>query len=341
VDLRADLTRADRRLLSEMDDDGVVMDADDALWPLILDELGYARRPPQFERRTPLYGSMVVPDDRSLIAAGELVELIPLDDLPLDAARRFADGRSAYLVRQQAGGVSLATFRRNVQYEADMVEVQDDSGAYIVQRTPVLGVTRLFTPANTIEWTGYRWTARPNARSQHELLRPWLPQVAPAVLGGLLELAVHWLSPGRAGATLVLPGEHGEAGLDLQHSTGAPPLSVKVRHHYPALLAALSQTDLATLVSPRGAVERLGVGLQSSAEADAAVGSGWGASTLARTWGMRHRSAARYTYDQPGAVALVVSEDGPVTVFARGKPLSECAAGLVPAAVTAGAAAGG
>jgi DNA integrity scanning protein DisA with diadenylate cyclase activity len=47
---------------------------------------------------------------------------------------------------------------------------------------------------------------------------------------------------------------------------------------------------------------------------------------------MRHRSAARYTFDQPGAVAVVVSEDGPVTVFHRGHALSECAAGLIPVA---------
>ena len=318
-----------------MADDGVAIDAADELWPLILEELGYARRPPQFERRTPLYGSMVVPDDRSLIAAGELVELVPMSSLPRDVARRYADGRSTYLVREMDGSTSLATFRRNVQYEADLVEVQADSGAYIVQRTPVLGVTRLFTPANTIEWTGYRWTARPNARAQTERLRPFLPQVKPGVLAGLLELAVHWLSPGRAGATLVLPGDHGPDGLDLQQSTVAPPLSVKLRHHYPALLAALSQTDLATLIDPSGAVRRLGVGLYSTPEADAEVGSHWGGSGQDRIWGMRHRSAARYTYDQPGAVAVVVSEDGPVTVFSRGKPLSKCAAGLVPAEAAA------
>jgi DNA integrity scanning protein DisA with diadenylate cyclase activity len=41
---------------------------------------------------------------------------------------------------------------------------------------------------------------------------------------------------------------------------------------------------------------------------------------------MRHRSAARYTYDHPDAVAVVVSEDGPVTVFYRGRSLSECPA---------------
>ena len=331
VDQFDHLRRADKRLLSEMKDDGVSLDVDNELLVMILDELGYARRPPQFERRTPLYGSMVVPDDRSLIAAGELVELVPLDDLTLEAGRRFADGRATYLARMLGDGRVLASFRRSVQYEADLVEVQADTGAYIIQRTPLLGVTRLFTPDSTIEWSGYRWTSRPNARAQLDLLKPYLPQVSSAVLGGVLELAVHWLSPGRAGATLVLPGDLGASGLDLQHSQVAPRLSVTTRHHYPALLAALYQTDLAALIDEDGQVRRIGVGLQSSAEADALVANGTGGG--AATWGMRHRSAARYTYDQPGSVAVVVSEDGPVTVFFRGKPLSECAAGLVPAGV--------
>src|SRR5262245_22866685 len=165
-----------------MADDGVAIDAADELWPLILDELGYARRPPQFERRTPLSGSTVWPKARSFVAVAELCELVPTSSLPLDVARRYADGRSTFMVREMDGTTSLATFRRNVQYEADMVEVQADSGAYIVQRTPVLGVTRLFTPTNTIEWTGYRWTARPNARTQTERLQPFLPQVKPGVL---------------------------------------------------------------------------------------------------------------------------------------------------------------
>ena len=319
MDDAVELSRPARRLRSELADDGVVIDADPALTALILDELGYARRPPQFERRVPLYGSLIVPDDRSLVTAGELVDLIPIDDQPLPIARRFADGRSTYLAVHPSGQRQIAFFRRSVQYEADLVEIQADTGVFIVQRTPVMEVTRLFTGSATIEWAGYRWTARPNARATHEKLKPYLPRIAPAVLEGLLELALHWLSPGRVGATLVVPVGHGDSGLDLDRGIAVPALSVTARHHYPALFAALMQTDLATIVDSRGIVGHIGVGLYSSAEADAAVDT---------DRGMRHRSAARYTYDHPQSVAVVVSEDGPVTVFHRGRSLSECAAGL-------------
>jgi DNA integrity scanning protein DisA with diadenylate cyclase activity len=315
------LSRPARRLRSELVDDGIAVDADERVLGIVLDELEYARRPPQFERRTPVYGAIVVPDDRSLVRAGELVDVIDLADVPLETARRFADGRSTYLARQPNGARLLACFRRSVQYEADLVEIQADTGTLIVQRT-VMGVTRAFTDGGTVEWAGYRWTMRPNARTQHEQLQPLLPGVAKRVLGGLLELAVHWLSPARVGATLVVPARHGDAGLDLQHSVAAPRLSVKARHHYPALFSALMQTDLATVVDDSGAVQRLGVGLRTSPEAGVAVD---------HARGMRHRSAARYTFDQPEAIAIVVSEEGPVTVFHRGHALSECAASLAPA----------
>ena len=318
MDARVALSRPARRLHSEMVDDGVAVDAEEPVLHIVLEELEYARRPPLFERRAPIYGSIVLPDDRSLIESGELVDVIPLDDMPLDVARRFADGRSTYLVRQPDRPLQLACFRRSVQYEADLVEIQADIGATIVQRTPVAGVTRAFTDTGALEWAGYRWTNRPNARTQHEALQPFLPGVDKPVLAGLLELAVHWLSPARVGATLVLPGDHGEAGLDLEHSVVPPALSVTTRYHYPALFAALMQTDLATIVAADGTVLRLAVGLRATPEAGSAVD---------HERGMRHRSAARYTFDQPGALAVVVSEDGPVTVFLHGHALSECIAG--------------
>ena len=300
-----------------MIDDGVVVEAEESVLHVVLDELEYARRPPLFERRAPIYGSIVVPGDRSLIESGELVDLIELDAMSLDVARRFADGRSTYLVRQPDQPLRLACFRRSVQYEADLVEIQADIGSIIVQRT-VMGLTRAFTDRGTVEWAGYRWTNRPNARTQHEALQPLLPGVDKPVLAGLLELAVHWLSPARIGATLVLLSDHDQTGLDLEHSVVAPALTVTMRYHYPALFAALMQTDLATIVDADGTVRRLAVGLRATPEAG---------STVDHERGMRHRSAAGYTFDQPGALAVVVSEDGPVSVFLQGHALSECVAG--------------
>jgi hypothetical protein len=317
LDRRNALSRSASRLHAELTDDGVVVDVGERALGAVLDELDYARRPRVFERRAPLYGAFVVPDDRSLAAAGELVDVVDLDHLPLEVGRRFSDGRATYLVRQLDGSLMLACFRRSVQYEADMVEIQENTGAFIVQRT-VMGVVRLFTAAGTVEWSGYRWSSRPTAGTQYATLRPQLEGLPGPVLGGLLKVSLHWLSPGRVGATLMVHRHGGNTdGLDLEHSIAAPALSVTARHHYPALFAALSQSDLATLIDPSGLVRRVGVGLRSSSAAENAVDD---------SRGMRHRSAARYTFDHPEAVAVVVSEDGPVTVFHGGRALSECAA---------------
>jgi DNA integrity scanning protein DisA with diadenylate cyclase activity len=41
--------------------------------------------------------------------------------------------------------------------------------------------------------------------------------------------------------------------------------------------------------------------------------------------GMRHRSAARYTWDHHHTLAVVVSEEGSVTVYRKGEPVRICA----------------
>ena len=73
---------------------------------------------------------------------------------------------------------------------------------------------------------------------------------------GLLDLAVHWLSPSRVGATIVVH-EHGFdwASMDVATKFHAPRLSITNRQHYPALFASLQQHDLATLVTADGSVE--------------------------------------------------------------------------------------
>ncbi len=320
--MSGDRTRAHERLREELADDGVALPGggDPAMRPMVstlLHELDLARRPPVFEGRSSVFGTMILADEASLVIGRDLMEVIDLD-MPLDQARRFAEGRSTFLVRQADGGLQLACFRRTIQYEADLVEVQHATGAYIVQRT-VMGTARLVTRTGVIEWTGSRWRFRPSARSHLPALRAAVPESPDHVLRGLLDLAAHWLSPARIGATFLLdlePRPHDDHGQDHSAALRAPSLSVAKRHHYPAIFAVLAQTDLATLVSAEGDVTDLGVGLRSSVESEAAV-------TMAN--GMRHRSAARYTWDHAHIVAFVVSEDGPVTLFRHGQPIAVCA----------------
>jgi DNA integrity scanning protein DisA with diadenylate cyclase activity len=318
------LTRAHERLREELVDDGITLPGSPDHVDLLLAELEHARRPPVHEGRTHQYGSFVLPSADPLRPdplrhVADLVELIDLD-LPIEQCRRFADGRSSYVVFRPDRPVQLACFRRSVQFEADLVELELATGATIVQRT-MMGVPRLFTPTGVVEWNGRQWRMRPSAREYLPLVGRAVPEAPREVLIGLLDLASHWLSPSRIGATFLLDLDarpHDDHGQDHSAALPSPALSVAERAHYPAMYAVLSQTDLATLVSVDGTVTRFGVGLRSSEESEAAVHL---------DAGMRHRSAARYTWDHHHTVAFVVSEDGPVTLFRRGTDIAVCAAG--------------
>ncbi|MAT07432.1 MAG: hypothetical protein CL424_20595 [Acidimicrobiaceae bacterium] len=310
------LGRAELRLLEELDDDGVLIDGDDATIALVVEELDHVRRPPVHEGRSPVYGAFVVGPDDDLTTAVDLVEVIDLE-LDVDEARRFADGRFTYLVRHTDGRSQLACFRRSVQYEADLVEVQRQTGIQIVQRT-LMGRARLYDERGVVEWNGRAWTIRERADRLLEVIDPLVEGAPRDVLSALLDLCVHWLSSARIGATILYdfdPREDDAPSLDLDAAIAVPRLSVAERHHFPALFASLGQTDLAARVLPDGTVDRIGVGLRSSIESEQMV---------PQKGGMRHRSAARYTWDHHHTIAFVVSEDGPVTVFREGRRIQIC-----------------
>ena len=310
------LTRAHERLREELADDLIILPGPPQHIDLVLTELEHARRPPVHEGRSAQYGSFVLPATDPISHVTDLVELIDLD-LPVEQCRLFADGRSSFLVRRPGGPTQLACFRRSVQFEADLVELELATGATIVQRT-AMGVPRVFTPVGVVEWNGRQWRTRRSAREYLTVVERAVPEAPREVLAGLLDLASHWLSPSRIGATFLLdldPRPHDDQGQDHSAALPSPALSVAARAHYPAVYSVLAQTDLATLVSVDGSVTRFGVGLRSSEESEAAV---------QLDTGMRHRSAARYTWDHHHTVAFVVSEDGPVTLYRRGGDIAVC-----------------
>ena len=305
------LSGSARRLGEELEDDGIKLEEEDQVRELLLDELDYARRIPMFEGRRPLYGSFSMPPGMSITTAGGIADLVPLDGLPREMARTFADGRSTFVVNRHEESPVLVCFNRPVQYEAELVELQELTGARIVQRTLIFGQVRLFAERRVIAWDGQRWSDRPTAAALLKTLRQCAPELDPAVAHGLLDLAVHWLSPARVGATIVVHEEGFQwASMDVATKFHAPKLSITKRQHFPALFASLQQHDLATLVTAEGSVEYLGVGLRSSAEAERAVDS---------DRGMRHRSAQRFSYDHPSTTIAVISDNGPVTIFRNGR----------------------
>jgi hypothetical protein len=138
------------------------------------------------------------------------------------------------------------------------------------------------------------------------------------VLGDLLDLGVHWLSSGRVGATLVWHPAPGPLdGVDREAAIAAPGLQLRARAHRSAWLSLLAQLDRAVVVDAAGALVEVGVTLGASVDAEA---------TVPPLGGTRHTSARRFSYDHRHVVVMVVSEDGPVSVFSGGAEVGEATA---------------
>jgi DNA integrity scanning protein DisA with diadenylate cyclase activity len=172
----------------------------------------------------------------------------------------------------------------------------------------------VFGPHGVVRWNGITW--------HHDApVDAWIDRLA-AVTGELpiegvrplLRFAIHELGGRRIGATLICrPTDHPPPERRLEPLVHhAPRLRLDHVGEEAAIAQALSQTDGAAIFDDEPALVALGIRLGSSAEAERAV--------LAMS-GMRHTSALRYSFDDPHAVVIVVSEDGPVTLMHAGRAI--------------------
>jgi DNA integrity scanning protein DisA with diadenylate cyclase activity len=91
-----------------------------------------------------------------------------------------------------------------------------------------------------------------------------------------------------------------------------PPLEIRRAAHLAPLRHALGQVDGAAMFDADGVLRRLGVRLVPSRTAE---------DTVAAIGGTRHTSGRRYSRDDPHAIVIAVSEDGPVSVLRDGQVL--------------------
>ncbi|MEZ5269778.1 MAG: hypothetical protein R2789_14830 [Microthrixaceae bacterium] len=102
-----------RRLAEELEEVGLDLSGVDR--DALIDEVDHALRPPVHERRIPSSGSIVHPTTEPAswaAATGLAIMRASAEDQPLDAARRFADGLSSWLVRSPQGPIEWVVFDR-------------------------------------------------------------------------------------------------------------------------------------------------------------------------------------------------------------------------------------
>lgn len=294
-----DETHPRHRLMSELADAGLG-DVDESLVSEVVHALDL--RPHEGVLAT--YGSIVLTGgDVELDGWGTRVDF---DDL--DRLRELADGATSFVVRA-ADGWHLAVGDRPAR-ETDLVALCVARRARVVRLLPE-GRVQVIAGEHVWALERARWKRHPTSATYVRRLAACSPRAVerPRIAQGLLDLAVHTLSPGRVGATLVwLPDDdHTGIGRLLGHGGSVPPLPLSQYTIHRTVANLLGQHDGAMLVAPDGRLVCVGVELLGDPEAD-----------VVRHSGMRHRSAARFSRMRPEAVVVVVSGDGPVSVYVDG-----------------------
>ena len=307
-----------QRLADELLDEGVpALDgAPDPVSALV--ELAYALRPQLHEGRVPTYGVLMPPVtptfDREHRIGADTIDLIDVAQLDVQFARRFADGVTSFAVRSGDTITSIAGFGRNMADEYDLVGLQAQLGGLIIQRHPG-GQVRVFGPHGVVRWNGITWHHDAPVDAWIERLATVTGDLPLDAVRPLLRFAIHELGGRRIGATLIWrPTEHPPPARGLEPLVHhAPRLRLDHVGEEAAIAQALSQTDGAAIFDEEPALVALGIRLGPSPQAEAAVPA---------MSGMRHTSAVRYSYDNPHAVLIVVSEDGPVTLMHAGRAIA-------------------
>jgi hypothetical protein len=303
-----------RRLAEDLAESGMSLDERGALRELLLEEIDHALRPAVHERRILSSGTFVEPQsDPATWASGMQLEMTrgPVDQQPLSDARRFADGLSSWLLRRVDGMNEWMVFDRAAGSERDLVVLAGVLEATIIQRHPT-GAVRVVGSFGVLRWHGLSWHHEPPVERWIDTVAASADHGDPEVLKAMLEFAVHDLGSRGIGSLLIYrPGTQPGPRVEERLPT-PPPLRIRRAPHLAPMRHALAQIDGAAIFDGDGVLRRLGVRLVPSSAAEEAVEP---------LRGTRHTSGRRYSFDDPLATVIAVSEDGPVTVLRNGAVL--------------------
>jgi hypothetical protein len=303
-----------RRLVEELEESGLRLEGTDRFREMLVDEIDYALRPAVHERRVPSSGTIIEPaSDPAGWTSGTQLDIArtPLGDHPLQAARRFADGLSSWLLRRTDDVDEWLVFDRPAGSERDLVVLADVLDATIVQRHPA-GSVRVVGAFGVLRWEGFGWFHEPPVSTWIDAVTACAAHGDPEVLQALVEFAVHDLGSTGIGALLIYrPADEPGPAVEERLPT-PPPLQVRHPTHLGPLRHALAQIDGAAIFDTGGVLRQLGVRLVPSSAAE---------DTVDPLGGTRHTSGRRYSRDDPLATVIAVSEDGPVSVLRDGAVL--------------------
>lgn len=274
-----------------------------------LDEAAYALQPQIHEGHVVPCGFVSACDLSTLGDAATLVR----DEMPLEVARRFADGSNAFVALENGEYAGLVILQRPCSSEQHLIQLQESTGGGIVAVTSHDGRTTFVTPDGIAVHQLRRWRTKPTIDLSVRALQKRAFGVNVEHFRQILAFCYHTLSPTNTGATLVWYVEPASDGAFQSarppHTTHKLSLNLARGNNLSLAHAILARNDGAALVAPDGQV--IGVGAHLIVSPSSQI-------MIAAAPGTRHTSARRYSYDWPEAVIIVVSSDGPVSVFSDG-----------------------
>jgi hypothetical protein len=303
-----------RRLAEELEESGLCLEGTEAFREMLLEEIDHALRPTVHERRVASSGTILEPaSDPATWTLGTQLEITRklVGQQPLPAARRFADGLSSWLLRRTDGADEWIVFDRPAGSERDLVVLAAVFEATIVQRHPA-GSVRVVGEFGVLRWEGFGWHHEPPVGTWIDAVMTCSLHGDPEVLQALLEFAVHDLGSLGIGSLLIYRPNGAPGPAVEERLPPPPPLRIRRPAHLAPLRHALSQIDGAAVFDADGMLRQLGVRLVPSNAAEEIVEA---------FRGTRHTSGRRYSYDDPLATVIAISEDGPVTVLRNGAVL--------------------
>jgi hypothetical protein len=160
-----------------------------------------------------------------------------------------------------------------------------------------------------LRWEGLAWHREPPVRAWIDAVTACGSASNADVLTAMPEFAVHDLGRSEsARCSSSGPTANRDPPVEERLSI-PPPLEIRTAIHLAPLRHALAQIGGAAVFDGQGVLRQLGVRVVPSTTAEEIVNP---------LGGTRHTSARHYSYDDPSATVIVVSEDGPVSVLREG-----------------------
>jgi hypothetical protein len=307
-----------RRLAEELGESGLPIPRAERTRDLLLDEVDHALRPAVHERRVASSGTILDPtSDPDTWSSGTGLDIVrtPVGHHDFESSRRFADGLSSWLLRRTNEDDEWVMFDRPAGSERDLVILASVFGATVVQRHPS-GAVRIVGDFGVLRWNGLGWHDEPPVTTWMDEITAGGAAGDPDVLHEMLEFAVHDLGSLGIGALLIYRPDSKPGPPVEELAPAPPPLQIRTAFHLAPLRHALTQIDGAAVFDRDGVLRQLGVRVIPSATAEESVDP---------LGGTRHTSGRRYSFDDPSATVIAVSDDGPVSVLRNGEIIGRSA----------------